>query len=67
MIFCPFLVPAEKLGNAELLTLHLYYFYINIITMALLEFFCQEENGIQDGNLYKLECLVVYFPIFKTW
>lgn len=37
-MFFPFLVPAEELGNAELLALHLYPFYITVNTLELLEF-----------------------------
>ena len=46
MMFCPFLVPAEELGSAELLPLiALYPFYTTIITMELLEVLYQGENG----------------------
>lgn len=37
-MFWPFLVPAEGLGNAELLALHLYPFYGTVTTLELLEF-----------------------------
>lgn len=45
MIFCPFFIPAEELGNAKLLVLLLYPFYATII-MELLEFLYQGENGL---------------------
>lgn len=65
MVLCQCLVPAKERGNTKLLTLHLYSFHITIITMQLLEFLYQEDNGVTEGNLYKLEYLLVYFPVFK--